>query len=188
MAENEFATLEEDSHPIPAISVPETDVFEDGVDILLHEYYQASDQNLGAVLTVSQPALMETVGRAKRSSPRPPLARQHSRSPSTRDPSLPSMRKALRLHGRTLARQPVSLSPRRPGARLDVARRAPLRQEADGDTPGPLRGFRAFRQPTPSHEGGTAGFANPRVLLSERRRTAEPGARGLTRARPPRSR
>ena len=61
-AENEFAALEEGVHPIPPITVVETDVFEDGFDALLHEYYQASDQNIRAVLTVAQQALMETVG------------------------------------------------------------------------------------------------------------------------------
>ena len=61
-AENELAALEEGVHPIPPITVAETDVFEDGFDALLHEYYQASDQNLRAVLTVAQQALMETVG------------------------------------------------------------------------------------------------------------------------------
>lgn len=37
-------------------------MFEDGFDTLLHEYYEASEQNLRAVLTVAQQALLETVG------------------------------------------------------------------------------------------------------------------------------
>lgn len=61
-AENEFAALEQGIYPIPAITVRESDVFEDGFDTLLHEYYEASEQNLRAVLTVAQQALLGTVG------------------------------------------------------------------------------------------------------------------------------
>jgi hypothetical protein len=61
-AENEFAALEQGIYPIPAITVTERDVFEDGFDTLLHEFYEASEQNLRAVLTVAQQALLETVG------------------------------------------------------------------------------------------------------------------------------
>ena len=61
-AENEFAALEGGINPIPAIAVSVSDVFEDGFDNLLHQYYEASEQNLRAVLTVAQQALMETVG------------------------------------------------------------------------------------------------------------------------------
>jgi hypothetical protein len=61
-AENEFAALETGIHPIPVIAVSVSDVFEDDFESLLHEYYEASGQNLRAVLTVVQQALMETVG------------------------------------------------------------------------------------------------------------------------------
>jgi len=61
-AENEFAALEAGVYPIPTITISEVDVFEAGFDSLLHDYYQASEQNLRAVLTVAQQALMETVG------------------------------------------------------------------------------------------------------------------------------
>jgi hypothetical protein len=61
-AENEFRALEEGIDPIPPIRVEVAEVFEEGFDALLHEYYQASEQNLRAVLTVAQQALLEMVG------------------------------------------------------------------------------------------------------------------------------
>ena len=61
-AENEYRALEEGVDPIPSITVEVVDVFEEGFDALLHEYYEASGQNLRAVLTVAQQALLETVG------------------------------------------------------------------------------------------------------------------------------
>lgn len=61
-AETEYRALEEGVDPIPPITVEVVDVFEEGFDALLHEYYEASGQNLRAVLTVAQQALLETVG------------------------------------------------------------------------------------------------------------------------------
>lgn len=61
-AENEYRALEEGIDPIPPTTVSPDEVFEHGFDALLHEYYEASGQNLRAVLTVAQQALLETVG------------------------------------------------------------------------------------------------------------------------------
>jgi hypothetical protein len=61
-AENEFVALEEGVHPVPPIAVSADDVFEEGFDVLLHDYYEARERNLRAVLTVAQQALLEAVG------------------------------------------------------------------------------------------------------------------------------
>jgi len=97
---------------MPPITVAETDVFEDGVDILLHEYYQASDRNLRAVLTASRPALMEPVGmgeeivtRASLDEAALALAIYPGSQPAEHAQSAPASRP------NALARQPVSLSP-----------------------------------------------------------------------------
>ena len=61
-AENEFAALEQGIDPVPTVTVTGSDVFEEGFETLVHEYYEASEHNLRAVLTVAQQALAETVG------------------------------------------------------------------------------------------------------------------------------
>jgi hypothetical protein len=61
-AENEVRALEEGISPTPPITVEIAEVFEHDFDALLHEYYEASEQNLRAVLTVAQQALLEAVG------------------------------------------------------------------------------------------------------------------------------
>jgi hypothetical protein len=111
---------------------------EDGVDILLHEYYQASDQNLRAVLTVSQPALMETVAMGEEIVTTASLdeaALALAIYPGSQ-PAAPAQ-SATASRPNALARQLVSLSPRRPGARVSMLRGAPLRQDAMGTARSP---------------------------------------------------
>jgi hypothetical protein len=61
-AESEFIALEEGIQPIPPVAVSIDDVFEEGFEHLLHEYYEARERNLRAVLTVAQQALLEAIG------------------------------------------------------------------------------------------------------------------------------
>lgn len=60
--ENEYRSLREGRDPIPPVAVPADAAFENGCDVLLHKYYEGSDRNLRAVLTVVQQALSEAVG------------------------------------------------------------------------------------------------------------------------------
>jgi energy-coupling factor transporter ATP-binding protein EcfA2 len=60
--EHEYRSLDRGEYPISPIAVPPDAVFEDGFEALLHRYYERSDRNLRAVLTVVQQALIEAIG------------------------------------------------------------------------------------------------------------------------------
>jgi hypothetical protein len=61
-AANELVAYEEGIYPIPPVVVTTADVFEEGFEVALYDYYQASDRNVRAVLTVAQQALQEILG------------------------------------------------------------------------------------------------------------------------------